>query len=398
MRRGGNMKVRPFCACFLLLAVVVAVAGAGFASAPTGDSAGIAAAQTQNQSGPSVEIDSTNNTTTETVVVSEAYLPEGGFIAIHDEAYTQGVAHGSEITVSEYLSAGTHRNIQIPVNRSIPGTENTSRINATRGNISAVLYRDTNENQQFDFSKSFGTTDKPYEDGETGTVSDTELVSFESNVKTVRQRSEAKSASLQISDQQLRQSNGSTKLTVDEVTLSEGGFIAVHNQQYLPPTNNPLNSTIGLSRYLSSGTHRNVTIRVVKGSLNQTQTIIAIPYLDTDSDQTFDYTSSGGEVDYAYISQQSGSTTIVNATAKIRVPASMKDTGERASSPENQSGGVIEAGSGTETPARSANTTTTTSPEETGEGGIGGNWIYVVGAIIVVGIAVIVIWGFERRS
>lgn len=127
----------------VLALVVVSVLGTGFvASTSTDLSPATAAAQTdsqsQNQTGPTVELDSTNNTTTKTIVVSKASLPEGGFVAIHGGGYTRGVFHGSEIAISQYLTPGTHRNIAIPVNRSIPGGNNVSKLNATRANLSQL--------------------------------------------------------------------------------------------------------------------------------------------------------------------------------------------------------------------------------------------------------------------
>jgi hypothetical protein len=394
----------------ILLVVVVSVLGTGFVASTSGDRApGIVAAQTetqsQNQTGPGVEIDNTNNTTAETIVVSKARLPEGGFVAIHGEAYTRGVSHGSEITVSQYLSPGTHHNIEIPVNRSIPGANNVSRLNVTRANLSAVLYRDTNDNQQFDFSASFGSTDEPYQVSQTEAVSDTEFVAFDANIKTARQRSQTAPASLQFSEQQLQRSNGSTTLTIDQVTLSEGGFIGVHDQRYLPPTNNPLNSTVGLSRYLSSGTHQNVTIELLNGSVTRNQTLIAVPYLDTDSDQTYDYIESGGEVDYAYISRQSGATAIINETARIRVPESLRSTPTSQTTPTSStsnrttSGIVVATDATTGTTAEPA-TETTAESEGGAIGGIiaGNNPMFIIGGLVVAVAAIAVIWGFDRRS
>jgi hypothetical protein len=394
----------------ILLVVVVSFLGTGFGVSTTGDltSATVTAqteTQLQNQTGPAVEIDSTNNTTAETIVVSKARLPEGGFVAIHGDGYRRGVFHGTEITVSQYLSAGTHNNIEIPINRSIPGGNNVSRLNATRSNLSAVVYRDTNDNQQFDFSASFGSTDEYYQQSQGEAVSDTEFVSFEKNLQTVRQRTQTDPASLRFTDQQVQRSNGSTTLTIDNVTLSKGGFVAVHNQRYLPPTNNPLNSTVGLSRYLDAGTHRNVTVKLLNDSVNRNQTLLAIPYLDTDNDQTYDYINSGGEVDYAYIARESGSTVVINETAKVRVPESLRNapTSQTTTAPtasERTTGSIkVVTDAATNTTAKS--TTETTAQSKGGAtGGIiaSNNMVVMVGAIVVVGIAIAVIWRFERRS
>ena len=405
----------------VLVLVVLSVLGTGFVvSTSTDFSPGVAAAQTdiesQNQTGPTVEIDSTNNTTTKTIVVSKARLPEGGFVAIHGGGYMRGVFHGSEITISQYLTPGTHRNIAIPVNRSIPGGNNVSELNATRANLSAALYRDTNDNQRFDFSASFGSTDEYYEQGQGDPVSDTELVSFEKNAQIVRQRTQTDPASLQFADQQLQQANGSITLTIDNVTLSKGGFIAVHDQRYRPPTNNPLNSTVGISEYLDAGTHQSVTVEVSSGSVTRNQTLLAIPYLDTDDDQTFDYINSGGEVDYAYISRESNATSIINETARIRVPESLQNertsqTAPVSSTPTNLTRTASTTSGGesdrlvvvTDTPTKSTPEPTTKTTAQDQSGAIGGiiannGSMLMIGGVIVAILAVAVIWRFERRS
>ena len=398
----------------LLLIVVVSVLGGGFAASTSSDLAPATASahsQTQSQVGnqtlATVEFDNSSNTTATTIAISQVSLPEGGFVAIHDEAYTNGVVHGSEVTVSKYLDSGTHENLQIPVNRSIPGGNNVSQLNATQANLTAVVYRDTNGNQQFDFERSFGETDEAYQENETAAVTDTEFVRFEGNEQIAQQSSQSAPASLQFSEQRLRQTSNGQRLILSRVNLSEGGFVAVHNQQYLPPTNNPLSSTVGLSRYLEPGTHQNVTIRVTDGAINRTQTVVAIPYLDTNGNQRFDYVESGGETDYAYLSQQSGTATIVNQTAQVRASGVARNqtlnptssSSVSTATPVNSGKGAIATEVERDTSAVSPTATSVENKVQSNGGGILGNnsWYIIIGGVIVL-TAVVVIWGFERRS
>ena len=390
----------------LLLIVVVSVVGGGFVASSSSDLAP-ATASAQSQTQATVELDNTSNTTATTIAVSQANLPEGGFVAIHDEAYTSGVVHGSEITVSKYLDAGSHENVQIPVNRSVPGGNNISQLNATQANLTAVVYRDTNDNQQFDFEKSFGETDEAYQENETAAVSDTEFITFDENEQIAQQSSQSAPASLQFDDQELQQTSGGQRLTLSRVNVSEGGFIAVHNQQYLSPTNNPLSSTVGLSRYLEAGTHRNVTIRVSDGAINRTQTIVAIPYMDTNGNQQFDYVKSGGETDYAYLSQRSGTATIVNQTAQVQAsdPPRSQTLGTTSTpsvstaTPVNSDQGAIATEAEPDTSAVSPTATNAGGEVQSDGGGIlgGVSWYVVIGGAVIL-VAVVVIWGFERRS
>ncbi len=83
-----------------------------------------------------------------TVVVQRALLPDDGFIAIHlaqnvSGNYTENVTaemRGERIGNSTYLEAGEHDTVTIRLDRPI----NESQV------LIASLYRDTNENQQFD--------------------------------------------------------------------------------------------------------------------------------------------------------------------------------------------------------------------------------------------------------
>lgn len=413
----GSMTEQPKWNRIVMLLIVVVSLVVGGVAISSSSEFGVPTAAAQNQtpaetqSGDetlaNVELDNTSNTTASTISISRANLPEGGFVAIHDEAYQSGVAQGSEIAVSEYLDSGNHEDIEIPVNRSIPGGNNVSRLNATQANLTAVVYRDTNDNQEFDFIRSFGETDEAYQENETSAVSDTEFITFGENEQIAEENSTSPTASLDFNNQQLRRSGDGLRLTLSQVNLSQGGFIAVHDQRYLPPTNNPLSSTIGLSRYLESGTHQNVTIRLIEGSINRSQTVIAIPYLDTNGNQRFDYVRSGGEADYAYITQGSGAATVINQTAEVSVPSAIQSqTAEATSSGSlstatsvDSSPGVVstEAAQGA---SSDPDTPTDTSAAATAddEGALGGNTLYIIAAVVIAGIALLIIWSFERRS
>ncbi|WP_276272196.1 DUF7282 domain-containing protein [Haloarcula litorea] len=89
-------------------------------------------------------------------------------------------------------------------------------------------------------------------------------------------------ASVIISDQE---SNGET-VTVDSVTLSEGGFVAIH-------LNNASGDVIGASDYLESGTHEDVEI-TLDSAQDEDFTAVAMPHLDTDDDQTYDFPDNDG--------------------------------------------------------------------------------------------------------
>ncbi|WP_254840343.1 DUF7282 domain-containing protein [Natronomonas marina] len=82
-------------------------------------------------------------------------------------------------------------------------------------------------------------------------------------------------------------------VTVDSVTLSEGGFVAVSN------TSSADSGEIRGSAYLGEGTHTDVEVTLDE-PVQADQTLYAQAHLDTDGDQRFDFTDSGSAQDELY--------------------------------------------------------------------------------------------------
>ncbi|MBX0324037.1 surface glycoprotein [Halomicroarcula sp. F13] len=134
----------------------------------------------------------------------------------------------------------------------------------------------------------------------------------------------APSASVSISDQE---SNGET-VVVDSATLSQGGFIAIHN-------GSATGDVIGASSYLEAGSHEDVEV-----TLDTTQsedfTAVAMPHLDTDGDQTYDfpdndgpYTANGSAVtDSAAVTIVSGEETTTEQTTTEQTTTEQPTTEE----------------------------------------------------------------------
>ena len=63
---------------------------------------------------PTASVAFNDQTATDSVNVHSVYLPDGGFVAIHDSTLTtEGDAVGSVIGVSEYLEAGIHNSVPV---------------------------------------------------------------------------------------------------------------------------------------------------------------------------------------------------------------------------------------------------------------------------------------------
>lgn len=364
----------------LLMLSAAGVAGASVGAVPLaelGDQPG------QAQSGTTTQSNATSNATVEianqttngsTVTVKRAVLPEGGFVVLSSDPYEKiGVLEESMIAVSKPLSPGTHRNLTLNTSHSPPGGfQNQTALNTT-SDYSVGLYRDGNNNSRFEYITTGETNDTAYLTG-TGTerrfVSDTALITIPgSNTPTP-------TASIRFENQS---TNGST-VTVRSVTLPSGGFVVVHNRSYLRG-GDPTQTAIGLSGYLRAGTHQNVSVALVNGSVQQSQTLVAVPSQDTDNNQTYDYVRSDGFRDVPYTANNGA------VTDRAAVTVASNATPTASSSPPSTTA------ANTDTPRPATASTDTPRPATGDAEGSGGsatqwltaNWIIVLVVLIVVG-------------
>jgi membrane-bound metal-dependent hydrolase YbcI (DUF457 family) len=126
--------------------------------------------------------------------------------------------------------------------------------------------------------------------------------------------------------------NGST-VTIERVTLPDNGFVAVHTGGYATGPAPATGSVIAVSQHLSAGTHRNVTINIShappsnapglnRTRLNESQTLAAVAYQDTNDNHRFDFVSSFGKQDRPFTAN--GST--VKDSARISAPTPPRQT------------------------------------------------------------------------
>jgi PGF-CTERM protein len=175
----------------------------------------------------------------------------------------------------------------------------------------------------------------------------------------------APSASVSISDQE---SNGET-VVVDSATLSEGGFIAIHN-------GSASGDVIGASSYLEAGSHEDVEV-----TLNTTQsedfTAVAMPHLDTDGDQTYDFPENDGP----YTSNGSA----VTDSAAVTIT-----TGEQTTTEQTTEETTTEQTTTEETTTEEATTMETTT-EETTTGDSGPGFTAVIALVALVAAALLAV-------
>ncbi|TSD15843.1 PGF-CTERM sorting domain-containing protein [Haloglomus irregulare] len=231
------------------------------------------------------------------VTVSSATLPEGGFLTIHDGTLLDGDALGSVRGTSDYLEAGDHSDIEVSLDEPYTAS----------GSIIAMPHRDTNGNEAYDFVSSEGEADAPY------TTSDDEIV-LDPAALTVR------SASVDFEDQE----TDGDSVTVASVTMSQGGFVTIHDDTV---GDDAIGSVVGTSDYLAAGQSSNVEVDVDISASGQ---YFAMPHLDTNDNEAYDFVSSEGSADGPYTTEGGD---IVLAGAQVTVEESGGDGTETGGQP-----------------------------------------------------------------
>ncbi|MFC3477974.1 DUF7282 domain-containing protein [Halobacterium litoreum] len=98
-----------------------------------------------------VDIDE-QETNGSTVTVDEAYLPEGGYVTIHDSSLLDGEVTGSVVGVSEYLEPGHYENVEVTLDEAM----------AEDDTLIAMPHLETTDDETYDFVDSEGEDDGPY--------------------------------------------------------------------------------------------------------------------------------------------------------------------------------------------------------------------------------------------
>ena len=110
----------------------------------------------------------------QTVVVENVYLPEGGFVAIHDASVNNGGADvlTSVRGTSGYLEAGNHSNVTVVLDEPLEEDQT----------LVAMPHRDTNDDRKYSFVASGGEEDGPSTTEEGDIVVDTANVTASATV------------------------------------------------------------------------------------------------------------------------------------------------------------------------------------------------------------------------
>jgi len=102
------------------------------------------------------------------VTVDSVFVPEGGYVAVHDDGLLDGDAVGSVVGVSEYLEPGVHENVSVTLFENVSGAEFDENASVEPGDaLIAMPHQETTGDETYDFVASDGEDDGPYTvDGE----------------------------------------------------------------------------------------------------------------------------------------------------------------------------------------------------------------------------------------
>ncbi|PSP85258.1 PGF-CTERM sorting domain-containing protein [Halobacteriales archaeon QS_6_64_34] len=232
-------------------------------------------------------------TTGDSAVVDRVVLSEGGFVTIHDATVTEDQTFESIRGTSQYLGAGVHEDVRVSLDE--PVTENTTLV--------PMAHRDTDGDEAYTFEESNGSADVPYTTAD-GAVIDTAAVTV----------SETAMANMS------NQVTGGNSVTVDSVSVPEGGFVTIHDSTLTD--GETFASVRGTSTYLEAGYHTNVTVTLDSAVTNDTS-LIAMPHMDTNDDQNYTFVESNGSADGPYTTDDGA--VVDAADVSISASVSMDD-------------------------------------------------------------------------
>jgi PGF-CTERM protein len=231
----------------------------------------------------------------DTVTVDSTTLHDGGFVTIHDASLTEGKPFASVLGTSEYLAPGTHENVTVTLDET-PTTD---------GTLFAMPHRDTNDNQAYDFVTSEGAEDGPYT-----VAGDVAFVPAEVTVPA--------QATVTFDNQ----STNGDSLTVASTTLSKGGFVTIHDSSLLD--GETFDSVRGTSQFLEAGRHEDVEVTLDE-PVEERGTFVAMPHLDTNDNEAYDFVTSDGSEDGPYTTE--GGDIVLDDASVTLEPADGTETG-----------------------------------------------------------------------
>ncbi|MDS0260651.1 hypothetical protein NDI56_14690 [Haloarcula sp. S1CR25-12] len=156
----------------------------------------------------------------------------------------------------------------------------------------------------------------------------------------------------------LNQPTDGTAVTVESVTVPEGGYVTVHDATLLDGA--VVESVIGVSDYLDPGAYEAVEVDLYEvpggstdqSALEETQALFAMPHEETTDNESYDFVESGGESDGPYVREGQavvdvGYAVVDGAANGTATPENATATPENATAtPENATATPTDAADG----------------------------------------------------
>lgn len=244
-----------------------------------------------NIANASVAFAAQNSEDGESVTVASVFVPNDGYVAIHDSSLLDGNVIGSVIGVSEYLEAGSYDDLEVEL-FDVPGADFAAdTMLANNSTLIAMPHRETSGNEVYNFVETGGAEDGAYTSGGSAIV--------DVGVVTV-----GEGAQVTFDDQELGEEN---TVTVASVYFPRDGYIAIHDSTLLDDPPVIAGSVIGVSDYFEAGTYENVEVTLFADfpgvdfpedtTLQGEQVLIAMPHEETNGNMMYNFVSSGGTAD-----------------------------------------------------------------------------------------------------
>jgi hypothetical protein len=151
------------------------------------------------------------------VSVSDVFVPESGYVAVHDSTLSDGDAVGSVVGVSEYLAAGYHENVSVTLFEGVEGATFDGRELADNETLVAMPHLETSNNTTYDFVASNGSQDGPY-------VTDGDAVVDAGNVTLVADDGGDDNQTTTTTDTTTSETNTTTADGETNTTTADGGM------------------------------------------------------------------------------------------------------------------------------------------------------------------------------
>ncbi|WP_255196581.1 DUF7282 domain-containing protein [Halorarius litoreus] len=206
-----------------------------------------------------------------------------------------------------------------------PGTELTIRARST-GDSPFLKSNTTEVGPNGTFSGTFDFSNVSQDTQFTVTIPNR---GFEDNVETPGIVAPAPTATVTINDQ----TSDGTTATVASATLSDGGFITIHDGTLADGA--VFDSVRGTSAYLEAGSHSDITV-TLDTPYTESGTAIAMPHLDTNGNEAYDFVTSEGAEDGPY-TNDAGDIVTDSASLTVATPTptpSATPTPESTPTPE----------------------------------------------------------------